>query len=78
LDEPVEKDNDIIITCRESKLDYSEEFENGIRTTRTWLPNKKTYIRLSYMRKIVDNVEDIIKIENYLLKKLEDYDYWAD
>jgi hypothetical protein len=76
--EPIEKDNDIIITCRESKLDYWEDFENGIRMGRTWCSNKRTEIRLSYMRKLVDKVEEIILIEEHLLKKLEDYDYIAD
>lgn len=39
---------------------------------------KSTEFRLSYIRKLVDNVEEILLIEDYLIKKIEDYDYFKD
>lgn len=73
--EPIEFENDIIIVCRESKLDYSEEKVEGKIVSQLWGSKKSTEFRLSYIRKLVDNVEEIILIEDYLLKKIEDYDY---
>ena len=77
-DEPIEFENDILIVCRESKLDYSEERQNGERVSRLWGSKKSTEFRLSYIRKLVDNVEEILLIEDYLIKKIEDYDYYKD
>lgn len=77
-DEPIEFDNDILIVCRESKLDYSEEKENGKIISRQWTSKRNTEFRLSYIRKLVENVEEILLIEDYLLRKLEDYDYRKD
>lgn len=77
-DEPIEFENDILIICRESKLDYSEERQNGERVSRLWGSKKNTEFRLSYIRKLVDNVEEILLIEDYLIKKIEDYDYYKD
>lgn len=76
--EPIEFENDILIVCRESKLDYSEERQNGVRVSRLWGSKKSTEFRLSYIRKLVDNVEEILLIEDYLIKKFEDYDYFKD
>jgi len=77
-DDPIEFENDILITCRESKLDYSEEIQNGKRISQQWRSKKSTEFRLSYIRKLVDNVEEILLIEDYLIKKIEDYDYYKD
>jgi len=76
--DPIERENDIFIICRESKLDYSEKKENGNRISRLWGSNKSTEFRLSYIRKQVDHVEEILLIEDYLIKKFEDYDYYKD
>ncbi|MFH6989249.1 hypothetical protein ACHRVW_16025 [Flavobacterium collinsii] len=75
--DPVERENDIFIICRESKLDYSEKIYNG-RRDRMWGSNKSKEFRLSYIRKLVDHVEEILLIEDYLIKKFEDYDYYKD
>jgi len=77
-DEPIEFENDILIICRESKLDYSEEKENGEIISRQWASKKTTEFRLSYIKKLVDKVEEILLIENYLIKKMEDYDYYKN
>lgn len=75
-DEPIEFENDILIICRESKLDYKEEIQNGERVSRIWTNNKSTEFRLTYIRKLVDNVEEILLMEDYLIKKFKDYDYY--
>lgn len=74
--EPIEFENDILIVCRESKLDYSKEMENGRVVSEYWTSKKSTEFRLSYIRKLVDNVEEILLIEDYIIKKMEDYDYY--
>lgn len=76
--DPEVRVNEIFIVCRESKLDYSEKKENGNRISRQWSSCKTTEFRLSYLRKQVDHVEEILLVEDYLIQKFEDYDYRQD
>jgi len=46
----MEFENDILIVCSESRLDYSEEKENGKIISRRWSSKKSTEFRISYIR----------------------------
>lgn len=73
--EPIMKENDLIIRCSESKLDYTEKYQDGKRITRSWGNAKSREFRLSYLRKLVENVEEIILMQNHLLKRLNEFNY---
>ena len=69
----MEFENDILIVCSESRLDYSEEKENGKIISRRWSSKKSTEFRISYIRWLIIKIKEIIMLENYLINKLEDY-----
>lgn len=73
--EPFELDNDLVIICQEAKLDYKEEFEHGLGVTQTWKSKKHNEFRLTYFKKLVDNVEEIILIQHNLREELEKYNF---
>ncbi|UUF15167.1 MULTISPECIES: hypothetical protein [Flavobacterium] len=70
--EPYEKNNDVLITCSESKID-SVEKKFGAITAKSWKSVTTTEFRLTYIRKQVDHVEEIILSQNFLIKKLEEH-----
>lgn len=71
--EPKMKENDLIISCADPKMDYSEEFENGKRISRMWKSVTSNEFRLSYLKKLSVNLSDIIFAQNHLIKKFEEF-----
>ena len=73
--EPIVKDNDLVISCADPKMDYSEEFENGKMMLRTWKSVTHNEFRLSYLKKLSTNLSDIILAQEHLIKRFEDYNF---
>ena len=74
--EPFELDNDIIMTCDEAKLLYEEEKDaNGLIENKSWASKTRHEFRLSYIQKLVENVEDIITVQNYFINKLSGHTF---
>ena len=71
--EPEIKENDLIISYADPKMDYTEEFDNGIRMSRTWSSVTKHEFRLSYLKKLSVSLSDIILAQNHLIKRIEEY-----
>jgi len=69
--EPQRKENDLVITCIEPKLSIEQQ-KSG---RKIWGKVTHHEFRLSYIRKQVEQVEDVIYIQDKLLELLEDYDY---
>jgi len=74
-DEPIKFENEILVICRESKLDYKEEKENGKVITRQWASMKNNEFKLSFIKKLVENVQEILQLEDDLLEKIENHNY---
>ena len=72
---PRSEENDWIITCQEPKMDYSEQHENGKRIRQTWKSTTDYEFRLSYLKKLTQDINDIIFAQNYLIEKIELYDF---
>lgn len=71
---PVRKENDLIIFCGEPKMDYTQEVENGIQISQSWKSITEHEFRLSYLKRLTERVSDIILTQDYLIKKLEEFD----
>lgn len=69
--EPRIRDNDLVITCADPKMDYSEEFENGQRMSRIWKSVTHNEFRLSYLKKLSVSLSDIILAQESLIKRYE-------
>lgn len=74
-DEPIKFENEILVICRESKLDYKEEKENGKVITIQWASMKNNEFKLSFIKKLVENVQEILQLEDDLLEKIENHNY---
>lgn len=74
-DEPIKFENEILVICRESKLDYKEEKENGKIITRQWASKTNSEFKLSFIKKLVENVQEILQLEDYLIEKIEDHNH---
>nr|WP_320021605.1 hypothetical protein [uncultured Draconibacterium sp.] len=69
---PFESENDIKIVCDERKIRYVEEKDkNGRRTEQIWYHSKNHIFRLSYLKKQITTINDIILAQESLIKKLE-------
>lgn len=67
---PYELDNEVFIECHEPRLHVETEVQNGFTTT--WTNEFKTHkFRLSYIKKLVEDINDIILAEASLIKRLE-------
>jgi hypothetical protein len=74
--EPFEYDNDVIISCYEPKLIYDEEINNnGEKISKTWTSSNQHEFRLTYIKKLVENIGDIITAQDYLISKLEEHTF---
>ena len=71
--EPISKENDLIINCDEPKLDYSEERLIGGLMSQSWRSVKSYEFRLSYIKKLVENLNDIIYTQEFLIEKLKEH-----
>lgn len=71
--EPIEKDNDWIIRCDQPKIDYTEEKEENEKViAQTWSAVTIHEFRLSYIKKLVERLSDIILVQYSLFEKIED------
>ena len=73
--EPFMMDGDVFIDCYETKLDYNEEFGEDVRINQIWSSMKKNEFRLSYIKTLIENVNDVIKLQNHLIHKLENHNF---
>jgi hypothetical protein len=67
---PFMAENDLMIICAEPKLLYEEN-----ERVRSWASKKNHKFRLPYLKKQVDHIDEILMAQEYLLKKMEDFDY---
>jgi hypothetical protein len=54
-------------------MDYSEQLENGRLIGQTWKSTTDYEFRLSYLKKLTQDINDIIFAQNYLIEKIELY-----
>ncbi|OJW79520.1 MAG: hypothetical protein BGO69_12370 [Bacteroidetes bacterium 46-16] len=64
---PSKHQNDLIITCSEPKILYEES-----KMGRTWKSKRHHTFQLSYIKKQVQQLDDIIIGQNYLTEKLKE------
>ncbi|MEL1243680.1 hypothetical protein AAEO56_05360 [Flavobacterium sp. DGU11] len=70
--EPYEFENDILIKCYESRLHIETEVKNGFTTT--WTSKQKEHeFRLTYIRKLVIDIDHIILAQDSLINRLDQY-----
>jgi len=63
---PVNKENDLIINCSEPKLAYEEN-----NNSRKWTSARNHMFRLSYIKKLVREIEIIILEQEYIFNKID-------
>jgi hypothetical protein len=68
---PYKAENDVMIICDEKRMTYSEKTNKSNATFKIWTSNKIHKFRLSYIKKLIRNIEDIIISQDFLIKKLE-------
>ncbi len=69
---PFVENNDIMITCDERKIRYKEEkHSNGKNLRKIWNYNEIHTFRLSYIKKQIRKIEDILTAQNFFIEKLE-------
>lgn len=69
---PFESENDIKIVCDERRIRYSEKKDkNGKRIEQLWRHNENHIFRLSYIKKQITTIGEIILAEESLIEKLE-------
>jgi len=75
--EPFEKENDLMIICREPKILYEEKKDDKKtdRIAKTWTSSKSHEFRLSYIKRQIEIIEDIITAQNALIKQLADHKF---
>jgi hypothetical protein len=69
--EPYNSENDIVILCEERKIKYKEEKGVG----RNWQYNSHKKFRLSDIKRRIIQIDDIIYVQESLIKKLEDFKF---
>lgn len=69
--EPFELDDDIFIQCHEPKIQYDNTKEDERVTSQEWSSTKPYEFRLTYIKKLIRNIDDIIDCQDYFIKKLE-------
>jgi hypothetical protein len=65
--EPFKSENDIMITCAEPKILYEET-----KDKKSWKHSTHHKFRLSYIKKLVQEIDDIILAQDYLIEKLKE------
>lgn len=73
-EEPYEFENDIIIKCLEPRLDHRIETRNG-STFKTTTSHKTHEFRLTYIKKLVRDINDIIIAQEAAIKRLKNFDF---
>jgi hypothetical protein len=69
---PHESQNDIVSSCNDIRIKYSEEKDtNGKITSQKWQMNEHKEFRLSYVIQEIHRLNDIIFIQKTMLKALE-------
>ncbi|NQU86897.1 MAG: hypothetical protein HQ541_14170 [Mariniphaga sp.] len=65
--EPYESKNDVEVLCEERKIKYTEQKTiAGLR--KTWNHNSFKNYRLSYIKKLIVKIDDIILAQNHIIK----------
>jgi len=71
---PFESENDIKIVCDERKIRYSEKkVKNGVWPDKQWHYNENHVFRLSYIKKQIARIDDILIFQDSLIKELTIY-----
>lgn len=74
-EEPYEFENDLMITCVEPKIQYIESKEKGKVISRGWSNMKTREFRLTYIKKQIEIINDIITAQEFFIRKLENHDF---
>jgi hypothetical protein len=72
---PFESQNDIMSLCNDIRLKYIEKKDKNGRVWKEWQYNDNKEFRLSYIIQQIHGINDIIYIQETMLKKLEDEDF---
>lgn len=65
--EPNESKNDVEVLCEERKIKYTEQ-KSKAGISKTWSLNRFKRYRLSYIKKMIVRIDDIIVAQEYILK----------
>ena len=69
---PNKSDNDIQIVCKHRRTLYkSEKDTKGEVIQKKWIMNKSQIYNLSYIKRQITKIEDILLSQEYLIKELE-------
>lgn len=69
---PYESENDVKVNCEERKIRHSVDKDmKGNKVSRTWRLNKNQTYRLSYMKKRISTIDNILLAQEALMRKLE-------
>lgn len=71
--EPIVKDNDIVIYCRNPKMKFEKD-PSGKR----WTFGKGKSVRLTFIKKLVSRIDDIIISQKAFVDRLQNFDleFW--
>ena len=69
--DPIQFQNDVEVLCEERKIRYTEQKTNkGL--TKTWTHNNFKKFRLSYVKKLIAKINDIIVAQEHILRLQEE------
>lgn len=69
---PYESENDVKVNCEERKIRHSVDKDmKGNKVSQTWKLNKNQTYRLSYMKKRISTIDNILLAQEALIRKLE-------
>ena len=69
--EPFEFENDILIQCHDPKIQYESIQEGEMIVSQEWSSSKPQEFRLTYIKKLIKNLDDIICCQDYFIEKLK-------
>lgn len=73
--EPFEFDNDVLIQCHEPKIQYDDKKEDERIISQEWSSSKPHEFRLTYVKKLIQNLNDIIDCQDYFINKLKIHNF---
>lgn len=73
--EPFEFENDILIQCQEPKIQYDDIKVNEVIIQQEWASSKPHEFRLTYIKNVIQSLDDIIKSQDSFIIKLKSHDF---
>jgi len=73
--EPFKFENDTLIQCQEPKIQYEDIRDDEIVLQQEWSSSKSHEFRLTYIKKTIQNLDDIINSQDCLIQRLRMHDF---